>query len=61
MDERVMPGPKPARDDASVQTYDEDWPRGTYGPWFLSGSLQGPFGGPFIQGGEDVKGPQYVV
>ena len=58
MDERVVPGPKPARDDACVPTDNEDRAGGL---WCLGGSLQEPFGGPSIYVAEGVRGPRYVV
>lgn len=61
MDEKVVRGPKPARDDACVLTGDEDGAVGTYGLWCLNGGLRGLLDGEFIQGGEDVRGPPYVV
>ena len=56
-DERVVPGPKPARDDACVLTDDEVWAGGL---WCLSGGFLRP-DGPFIHDEEEVRGPRYVV
>ena len=42
MDERVVPTPKPTREDVNVLTDGEDGAGGTYGLWCLTEVSRGP-------------------